>query len=156
MKPCVQLREAQESDIPLFYEHQADPAHPPFTGIIPRSREEFFAHWANIMADPSVVIRTILVDGQVAGFAVSFNRIGVREAGYWLGQEFWGKGIATEAMQLFLPLIEERPIYARTARKNAASIRVLEKCGFVEVSDAEGFVDLDGEPIAGVHMRLDA
>lgn len=152
----IRLRKAKKSDVPLFYGHQADPAHPPFTGIMPRSHDEFFEHWTKILRDPDVLIRTILCDDVIAGFTVSFNRVGFREVGYWLGQEFWGKGIATEAMQQFLPLIDERPLFARTAKKNVASIRVLEKCGFVVTSEAEGFVDMEGTPIEGVHMRLDA
>jgi RimJ/RimL family protein N-acetyltransferase len=52
--------------------------------------------------------------------------------GYWLGREFWGKGIATQALA---ELVEEldRPLYAEVSTNNIGSIRVLEKCGFVEI-----------------------
>ena len=46
-----------------------------------------------------------------------------------------GRGIATEALSAFLLLESTRPLYAGVAKHNAASIRVLQKCGFV-VDDA--------------------
>ncbi len=56
------------------------------------------------------------------------------ELGYWIAEPFWGRGIATEAVRAFvahgfetLPLDR---IYASAYANNAASVRVLEKCGF--------------------------
>ncbi len=56
------------------------------------------------------------------------------EVGYWIGQECWGRGIATEALRLFtahafdgLGLLR---VFALPFADNAASIRVLEKAGF--------------------------
>ena len=60
---------------------------------------------------------------------------GEPEISYWLGREFWGKGIATQALGLFLQVVTSRPLTARVAKDNLASIRVLEKNGF----------ELDGE-----------
>ena len=59
--------------------------------------------------------------------------------GYWLGREYWGHGYATEALKAMLEnLIEDEtetgkllPLFAHVHARNAASIRVLEKCGFV-------------------------
>jgi RimJ/RimL family protein N-acetyltransferase len=73
---------------------------------------------------------------------------------YWLGKEYWGKGIATEALGLFLGIIEERPLYARAAKDNAASIRVLEKCGFVISGCERGFANARGEEIDEVVLVL--
>ena len=82
------------------------------------------------MADETVRLRTILLGGRVAGNVVSFERSGEREVGYWLGREYWGKGIATGALQQFLEQEPARPLYAHVARHNIASRHVLEKCGF--------------------------
>jgi RimJ/RimL family protein N-acetyltransferase len=76
----------------------------------------------------------------VAGNMVCFPREGKREVGYWLGREFWGKGIATQALAALLREVTERPLYARVARSNVASIRVLEKCGFTTIG-GETYVD---------------
>lgn len=53
------------------------------------------------MADDSVILKTILFNGQVAGNIVSFVQSGEREVGYWIGKEYWGKGIATKALAAF-------------------------------------------------------
>jgi hypothetical protein len=82
------------------------------------------------MADPTVIIRTILADGQVAGAIQSWSHAGKRLVGYWIGRELWGRGIASESLRRFLSLIDERPLHADVAPANRGSLRVLEKCGF--------------------------
>jgi RimJ/RimL family protein N-acetyltransferase len=61
---------------------------------------------------------------------VSWEQDGEQEVGYWLGQEYWGKGIASRALALFLDQVTTRPLYAHVAKHNTGSYRVLEKCGF--------------------------
>ncbi len=56
------------------------------------------AHWAKIMANETDILKTILFEGQAAGNIVSWKQDGQREVGYWLGREYWGKGIATWAL----------------------------------------------------------
>jgi RimJ/RimL family protein N-acetyltransferase len=82
------------------------------------------------MADESNIHKTILYGDQVAGNIVSWEHDEEREVGYWLGREFWGKGIATQALSLFLEQVTTRPLVAYVVKHNLASIRVLEKCGF--------------------------
>ena len=41
-----------------------------------------------------------------------------------------GRGIATAALTAFLRLEQTRPLYAGVAKHDAASVRVLQKCGF--------------------------
>ncbi len=95
-----------------------------------RTEEAFYVHWHKIISDPANILRTILYEGKVAGNVVSFIMEGRREVGYWLGREFWGKGIATGALKLFLTEVTERPLYAFAAHSNPASAKVLLKCGF--------------------------
>ena len=95
-----------------------------------RDKKAFMAHWTRILADETVIKKTILFDGRVAGNVVSFVQSGQREVGYWVGREYWGRGVATQALSGFLGYVKTRPLYAHVARHNAASIRVLEKCGF--------------------------
>jgi RimJ/RimL family protein N-acetyltransferase len=57
------------------------------------------------------------------------------EIGYWLGEQFWGRGIVTEALVLvtdhaFADLNLLR-LFALPFAENAASARVLEKAGYV-------------------------
>jgi RimJ/RimL family protein N-acetyltransferase len=61
---------------------------------------------------------------------MSFEMEGKREVGYWVGREYWGKGIATKALKKFLEYEKRRPLYGYVAIHNKGSRRVLEKCGF--------------------------
>ena len=106
-----------------------------------RDWEAFLAHWNRILDDDTIVKKTILFWGEVAGNVVSFVHSGEREVGYWIGKEYWGKGVATEALTAFLGLERRRPLYAHVARHNAASIRVLENCGFrITGEEPEGMI----------------
>jgi RimJ/RimL family protein N-acetyltransferase len=62
-----------------------------------------------------------------------------REVGYWIDKNYWGKGIATEALKLFLDEIKERPLYAHVAYDNIGSMKVLQKCGFIKIGDGKYF-----------------
>src|SRR5574341_1661064 len=126
----VSLRDVIADDLPIFFEHQRDPDGARMVAFEPRNREAFMAHWAKMLVDDSVVKKTVLVDGQVAGNMVSFEYQGHGEVGYWIGKEFWGRGIATRALTEFLTFVPVRPLYGYVAKHNLASRRVLEKCGF--------------------------
>ena len=80
----------------------------------------------------------------VDGFAVGaiglkpgddVHRLGA-EIGYWLGEEFWNRGIATEAVNAVteygFETLEMVRIHAEVFAWNTASMRVLEKAGFVK------------------------
>jgi RimJ/RimL family protein N-acetyltransferase len=74
---------------------------------------------------------------------------------YWLGRPFWGRGIASRALALFLELVQERPLFARAAKDNIASVRVLQKSGFIIKGEDRGFAHARGEEIAELLLRLD-
>ena len=136
------LREVRDSDLPIFFEHQADPEANRMANFPAREREVFMAHWAKIL-DGSGTERTIEVDGEVAGNMVSWVHDGERDVGYWIGREYWGRGVATAALGIFVTVLEERPLFAHVAEHNIGSIRVLEKTGFIptdriELADEEG------------------
>lgn len=151
----VLLRPVAESDIPIFFEQQRDPESSTMAAFPPRERAAHAAHWAKIMADPSTLLRTILFGDSVVGHIVSWNNTDGREVGYWLGREFWGQGIATRALALFLEEEPTRPLVAHVAQHNIGSRRVLEKCGFV-VASAAGMLPMPGaDPIPEFALRLD-
>ncbi|WP_232845534.1 GNAT family N-acetyltransferase [Aurantimonas marina] len=56
------------------------------------------------------------------------------ELGYWFGADHWGRGYGTEAAQAFVDFAfvssDIECVWARCRVINAASRRVLEKCGF--------------------------
>ena len=57
------------------------------------------------------------------------------EIGYWIGEAFWGRGIATEALAAITRYAIDAHaltrVYALPFARNAASCRVLEKAGYV-------------------------
>ena len=128
--PALALRAVRDADLPALFEHQRDPEANRVAAFPARDWEAFVAHWAKIRADTTNITQAIIIDGQVAGTIGSWVQDGEREVGYWIGRVFWGRGIATAALAAFLHLVTERPLHARVAAHNGASLRVLEKCGF--------------------------
>jgi len=155
----ISLRDVTEDDLPIFFDHQRDPGAnhmAAFTASDPEDRVAFAAHWTKILDDGSITIKTILFDRRVAGHVLSFEQSGEREVSYWIGRKYWGKGIATVALSEFLEHVKTRPLHARVAKDNAASIRVLEKCGFVVSGEDKGFSNARGEEVEEFVLKLGA
>jgi len=127
------LRDVAVTDLDVFYEQQLDPEATAMAVFPARDREAFDAHWRRLLDDDSLVTRTIVDDGAVAGNIGCWEQDGRRLVGYWIGREFWGRGLATTALVELAAEIPERPLHAWVAASNVGSIRVLEKCGFVVV-----------------------
>jgi RimJ/RimL family protein N-acetyltransferase len=127
------LRDVIEEDLPVFFEHQRDPEAVEMAAFPSREREPFYEHWHRIMGDDELVAKTIVFDGEVAGNISSWERDGKRLVGYWLGREFWGRGLATQALAELVEELTVRPLYAEVSTTNVGSVRVLEKCGFTVV-----------------------
>lgn len=141
----VLLRAVQPSDLPIFFEQQLDPEATRMAAFPSRSHGAFMAHWSKILAAPDgAFLRTIVFQGRVAGNLGCWEHAGERNVGYWLGKEFWGQGIASAALSLFLKEVKMRPLHAHVVKHNAASIRVLQKCGFT-ISGADKFPGADDE-----------
>jgi len=132
------LRNVMETDLPIFFRHQVDPEASAMAVFPAREWDAFMAHWKqNVLGNRDNKVQTILVDEQVAGYVGSWEQDERRLVGYWVGREFWGRGIATSALDEFVRIHERRrPIHAFVAPSNARSIRVLEKCGFHRVGEA--------------------
>jgi len=152
----VNIRPVIDSDVGIFFEHQRDPASVEMAAFPARTLDAHAAHWKKIRSNDDARLRTVLVDDVVAGNIVCWDGADGRMIGYWLGREFWGRGAATRALQLFLLEERTRPLFAHVARHNAGSRRVLEKCGFRIVGAAGVLQGLSGDPIPEYVLRLDA
>lgn len=76
----------------------------------------------------------------------------VPELGYWLGEPFWGHGYAPEAVTALLDAVQATGniprVTARVLQSNPASIRVLEKVGFVVTERTTSVVERHvGKPL---------
>ncbi|WP_202630523.1 GNAT family N-acetyltransferase [Deinococcus alpinitundrae] len=154
----VQLRSVQDADLDVLFAHQQDPQARYLAAFVsedPFDRAAFDGHWQRIRNNPSVSAFAILVDGKVAGEIGAFDRDGDREVTYWIDQAFWGRGVATTALNQLLLLERQRPLHGRVVADNVASQRVLKKCGFAEYDRARGYANGRGEEVVEILFRLD-
>lgn len=96
-----------------------------------------FLGW--IAKQPSPTVWAIEVNGEaIGGIGIELHTDVERvsaEIGYWLGEAMWGRGIATEALKAVTAEAFKRfditRLYALPFADHAASVRVLEKAGYV-------------------------
>ncbi|MEU8791360.1 GNAT family N-acetyltransferase [Streptomyces sp. NPDC048643] len=156
----VRLRDVRDSDLPVFFAQTNDPEGcrmAAFTAKDPSDEGMFQDHWARIRQDPAIVMRAVVGDGdgeEILGHASVFGPPEEREVTYRIGREYWGRGVATAALRTLLGIATERPLYARAAADNLASIQVLKKCGFVLSGSGRGFANARGEEIDEVLLTL--
>lgn len=129
----VTLREVTPADLPALHQFQLDEQANRMAAVIPRDAQAFEALWSKVLKDPAVWPRAILADGELAGSISCFKMDGLDAVGYWIAREQWGRGIATAALRLLLTQVSVRPLHARVAAHNEASLRVLTRCGFAVV-----------------------
>jgi RimJ/RimL family protein N-acetyltransferase len=127
----VRLRPVEAGDLARLYDLQLDPESNRMAVTIPRTREAFDAHWAKALDDTGITARVIFLGAAVVGFISCFPRDGADHVGYWIDRAHWGMGIASRALHLLLREVAKRPLFATAATSNGASLRVLQKCGFV-------------------------
>jgi RimJ/RimL family protein N-acetyltransferase len=152
------LREVRDEDLAVLFEQWADPVAmrmAAFTAPDHMNWDAFARRWSRLRVDETVINRAIVVDAEVAGTIGSWGEPGEREVTYWIGRSYWGKGIATCALNAFLTVDSSRPLHARVAYDNVASRRVLEKCGFRVVGTDRGFAEARSREIEEVVLRLE-
>ena len=90
-----------------------------------------------------LVYPVLLKNGTYVGYvqAVPLDD-GTWEAGYHIGGDYTGQGYATEAVKAFLPVILPKLGIAEIAgiclAENKASVKVMERCGFVKEWEGDG------------------
>lgn len=154
----VTLREVRDADLPVFYGQMNEPEGiwmAAFTAKDPSDSAYFHDHWARIRQNPTTILRTVIVGSdEIAGYASVFGPTEEREVTYWIGRQYWGRGVATAALRELLGIAPERPLHARAAADNRGSTRVLEKCGFVFTGNDRGFANARGEEVDEVILTL--
>jgi RimJ/RimL family protein N-acetyltransferase len=73
------------------------------------------------------------------------------EIGYWIGEPYWGKGYATDAVRLLLKFAFDElgllRVYANIYEYNIGSMKVLEKVGFEKEAIIKSSVIKEGKVI---------
>ncbi|WP_320776453.1 GNAT family N-acetyltransferase [Streptomyces sp. CRN 30] len=154
---AISLRETRDSDLPVFWEYLTDPRFQYMAAATRKyhyDRGHFDQYWARVRADPSVLLRTVLSDGAVAGYAAVNGPSCEREVSYVVGRPHWGRGVASRALAALIGLEDSRPLLATAAADNAGSLRVLEKSGFVVTGHGRSWAQARGQEIDIVHLSL--
>lgn len=120
----------------------------------PADRSVFDHHWNQILNDPTVLVRTIEHEGEVAGSILVFDGE-TPEINFWTSTKFWGKGITTSAVDAFLAEFTKRPLMAHVVQDNLGSIKVLERRGFKTVGTEQIFSNARAEVVTENVMQLD-
>lgn len=125
------LRQIVNTDLPILFQQQLEPEAVEMSAYPSKDRGEFMRHWEGILKNKNVTARAILYKEKVAGHIICWKEGKYEQrVGYWVGKEFWRRGIASAAMAEFLLLVKIRPLFAKVARHNIASQKVLQKNGF--------------------------
>ena len=151
------LRPTLESDLEVFFNIQLEQEGifmAAFTSADPSNKVAYMDKWKRLLADPTINIRTILYNNEIAGSVSKYEIGGDAEITYWIGKKFWGLGIASESLKEFLTIEKKRPIWGRVAFDNIGSKRVLEKNGFVQIGTDRGFANARGMEIEEFIFKL--
>jgi ribosomal-protein-alanine N-acetyltransferase len=100
---------------------------------------------ARLFSDPrSLAFHIVEPTGRVIGLAKSIRSEHRAQVGYVVHAPFCGHGIATDALRKLVEIVESVPgiarVWATCALDNPASLRVLEKCGFVREAVLKNWV----------------
>jgi len=135
----IALRPVTEADLPILFQQQLDPKAVAMSAYPSKDRGEFIRYWEGILSKKAITARSVVYKDKVAGHVICWKEGNYEQRiGYWIGKEFWGRGIASAAVAELLKLVNIRPLYAEVANHNIASKRVLEKNGFKLLEEGRG------------------
>ncbi len=151
----VKLRELKKGDAPelarlannkKIWNHVRDAFPHPYTQ---KDAEQFLKY---VMHESPPTAYAIEADGVFTGVTGCIPGDDVysktAEVGFWVGEPFWGKGVATAALGQLADILYRRGfirLWARVYEWNPASMRVLEKCEFVKEGILRKAVVKDGK-----------
>jgi RimJ/RimL family protein N-acetyltransferase len=122
---AIQLRTTQHTDLEHFFLFQLDEEACHLAAFMPRDyndRDAFMKKYTRLLADENINMRTILVDGAIAGSISKFIMEDNAEITYWINKPYWGQGVATAALTQFLTIENTRPIFGHVAFDKAHNV----------------------------------
>jgi len=135
----IKLRRFNASDTELLMEYLNNPEVTRYiSGAIPKPYTKADAQWWVAHSETEETIKAIEYEGVLVGCisatrgAFEYSRSA--ELGYWVAEDYWNKGIATQAVKELSGLLFQTTDLARlfvsVVSLNGASIKVLEKNGY--------------------------
>lgn len=156
--PSITLRKTEVSDLDTFFTFQSDDEAGYMAAFVNekwKDKDAYLEKWRKLLADETIKIRTILLDNKIVGSVSIWLLMGEPQIAYGLGREFWNRGVTTNALQQFLAIFPERPLFGRAAFDNIASIRILTKCGFKKINEEQTYAHARGKEITEVVFILE-
>ena len=138
------LQKTTASDLETLFIFQADNKSnqmAAFTSETPDDKDAYLEKWTKIIHNSSINMQTVFLGDKIVGSVLHFDMMDETNVSYWIGREYWGKGIATQALQLFLKTVQKRPLVGRVAFDNVGSQKVLEKCHFIYSREEKEFAN---------------
>ena len=158
IRPAIALRPVLETDLPHFFDHARD--EEAIRTAMPAgdtgSWETFSKKWRRIRSSEAFFCRSVVQGDDLIGYLAQFEQMGVPSVSYWFGRQFWGRGLARQALKLFISEVDVRPLYARVASDNHASLRVLALNGFNLIDTGTYFSAPHGREVSEIVLRLDS
>ena len=153
------LREYAALDIPRLCDLADDAAvWRQMTDLFPHPYDERAGlRWVmqQVESDPPCNLAIVGPDGLVGGVGVLLSSVPNfahdGELGYWLGRRYWGRGLATAAVEAFCAWVAPAHGLTRFTAKvfdgNAPSQRLLERCGFTHEGTLRGAARKEGRTL---------
>jgi len=156
--PRLLLRRPRPDDLDAMFAIMSDPRTMRYWSTLPHADREVTRAWLDrMLARNAAGGEDFLIEfeGRVVG-NVGAGRL--PDFGFILHPDFWGRGFATEASVAFIDYAfrttEIAELTADVDPRNAASLRVLERLGFVETGRAENTFLLGEEWCHSVYLAL--
>jgi ribosomal-protein-alanine N-acetyltransferase len=141
---AITLSETTREDLDTLFHFQLDKQAnylAAFTSKDTQTQTAYLEKYSPFLTDPTITMRTIKVNDVIVGSIAKFVLENDAELTYWIDRKWWGQGLATQALNMFLEIELSRPLFGRVAFDNYGSQKVLEKCGFVKIGTDKGFAN---------------
>jgi len=138
----ILLREHVSADVELFCDLQMDPSVARYVSWLPRTRAQCEAALADAIAQQEsaeriryfFAVAMVSTNEMVGSVGYTMTGASTADFGWFIRRPFWGKGYASEAVQLMLSTARGaarlKRVYASCDARNVGSVRVAERCGF--------------------------
>ena len=90
----IVLRNTEQADLETLFILQLDKEAnylAPFTPKDPTDRVLYFEKWTKLISNPTINMKTIVINDLVIGSVIKFEMKGEAEISYWIDKKYWGK-----------------------------------------------------------------
>jgi RimJ/RimL family protein N-acetyltransferase len=155
----LRMRRVRADDLDAIHGIMSDPETMRFWSSPPHATRDETERWLTSMieAEPSGKSDEFILEhlGLVVGKLGAWR---LPEIGFFVRRDCWGEGFATEALQRFISYAREQGVECLTADvdpRNAACLRLLAKCGFIETGRKSATYHVAGQPCDSVFLRYE-